>query len=162
MRNTGLIVYDADARAVAHVDCLTTESRVKETGCYVADDNARCVRALVKQIDFVLLKYPTIKEAFVELPHGGAKSSRAASLMGLAIGGVLGLLYARNVQVRNITPLEVKRLVRAKGEVDKAEVQQYAESKFGKFTEHLTQGRAEHIADAAGALLAGLRKYYHE
>lgn len=160
MRNTGLIVFDTALKNIVHSACLRTESRVKETNCYVADDNARCVRSLCAQMDAVLLRYPAIKGAFAELPHGGAKSSRAASLMGLSVGGVSGFLFARGIKIFNVTPLDVKHLVRPKGEVEKNEVQKYAEQCFGNFLGNFNKGQAEHIADAAGALLAGIRKYY--
>jgi len=80
--------------------------------------------------------------------------------MSLAVGGIVAFLYARGITLHNVSPAEVKHLVREKGEVEKIEVQKYAESVFGNFTSHLNKGQTEHVADAAGALLAGLKKYH--
>lgn len=156
MRNMGVVVFDTVN--LCFVDYAVVSTAQVE-GIYVIDSHVRNVRFLVNRLDsFVAFYQPT--HAFAEFPHGGAKSSRAAVMMSLAIGGVVGLLTARNVCLVNVKPSDVKHLVRAKGKVEKAEVAEFVSARFGSIFDRIKKGKREHAFDAAGALLAANPNYY--
>lgn len=156
MRNTGVVVFDTVNFRFVYSQVVSTE---QIDGVYVIDSHVRNVRFLASRVDALIQLYqPT--HAFAELPHGGAKSSRAAVMMSLAIGGVVGLLTARRVRLVNVKPSDVKHLVRAKGAVDKAEVAEFVSKRFGAIFDHIKKGKREHAFDAAGALLAA-NPIYH-
>lgn len=157
MRNTGVVVFDTVERKFVHSQVVSTE---QIDGLYVIDSHVRNVRFLVSRLGSLIAYYrPT--HAFAELPHGGAKSSRAAVMMSLAIGGVVGFLTASGVRLVNVKPSDVKQLVRAKGAVDKAEVAAFVSRHYGdSLFDHIKKGKREHVYDAAGALLASNPRYH--
>lgn len=158
LRNTGVVVYNAHTRFIVHSACIQTSNEADERDLYVAEDNARCVRHIAKEIDMLMLKYPP-RYAYAELPHGGGKSAKAVASMCLAAGCLVSFMYTRGYGLKSVTPYDVKRLVRKSGATDKSEVEAVVVRVFGtRFLSGFTKGKSEHIADAAGALLAGLQR----
>ena len=100
---------------------------------------------------------------FVEVPVG---SQSARAMAGYAICcGVLGSLRAMGIQFFEVTPKEVKLAAAGKDTATKKEMIQWAKTKhpeamwptykkLGK--ELISEGTAEHMADAVGAIYAGL------
>lgn len=151
MRNTGVFVFDTQRMTAQAASVISTE---KHSDGFVIEHNVKCVRKLVKAIDALFLHYQP-SHVFAELPTGGSKSSRAATMMSLAIGGVVGLCAARGIVLVNVRPSEVKQLVRVKGPVDKKEVQRVVIKVFGEIAGHIQPlSKREHAYDAAGAFLA--------
>lgn len=152
MRNTGVFVYDRESERVESVEVISTEFI---DGVYVIESHVRNVQKLVKRL-CALFDYYGPSHVYAELPHGGAKSNRAAVMMSLAIGGITGLCASRNVIMVPVTPTQVKKLVREKGSVDKTEVREVVIRVFKHdfASAILPASKREHVYDAAGALVA--------
>lgn len=98
------------------------------------------------------------KAVFVEIPVG-SQSARAMASYGVCVG-VLGALNALNTSVIEVTATEVKVALTqnknaTKQEMIKAAVDLYPEANFPKHNGKIT-AKAEHVADALGAIHAGV------
>jgi Holliday junction resolvasome RuvABC endonuclease subunit len=91
-----------------------------------------------------------------ELPTGGSKSSRAASMMAMASAVTFCLSISRKVPLVCMRPAQTKALVRAKGEVSKQEVQDLVRAHYPHGAESLWPKNAsrEHVADAMACWMA--------
>lgn len=96
---------------------------------------------------------------FVEVPVG-SQSARAMASYGVCIG-VLGALRAWNVPFFEVTPTEVKLATVGKKTASKAEMiswamQQHPKASWPLKGDKVIAGKAEHMADAIGAIQAGV------
>lgn len=100
---------------------------------------------------------------FVEVPVG-SQSARAMASYGICVG-VLGGLRAAGIPFFEVTPLEVKMATVGKKTASKAEMISWATSSFPdaewptykqKGQERVSEAKAEHMADAIGAIVAGI------
>ena len=100
---------------------------------------------------------------FVEVPVG-SQSARAMASYGICVG-VLGSIRAANVPFFEVTPLEVKVATVGKKTASKAEMIGWATSQFPsarwpyyekKGESLISEAKAEHMADAIGAIVAGI------
>lgn len=101
---------------------------------------------------------------FVEVPVG-SQSARAMASYGICVG-VLGALRASNIPFFEVTPTEVKLVATGKKTATKLEMIQWAlelqpEAGWPMYTQHgkqiVSEAKAEHMADAIGAIYAGIR-----
>lgn len=109
--------------------------------------------------------HKVVKDAqavFVEVPVG-SQSSRAMTSYGICVG-VLGSLRAMGIPFIELTPLEVKA-VSGKKLASKQEMILWATQKFPdagwplqtkKGVTSIVEGKAEHMADATAAIVAGV------
>lgn len=100
---------------------------------------------------------------FVEVPVG-SQSARAMASYGICVG-VLGALRAQGVPFFEVTPAEVKMAATGKKTATKAEMIAWAlaahpEANWPTYMRnglrHVTESTAEHMADAAAAIHAGI------
>lgn len=140
LANTGVAIYDLISKEFLHLECYSTE---KGEGRVSLDNVFRC-RSLFLRLNDLAQRY-NVEVVAAELPHGGAKSSRAASAMAMSLSVTACFVASAQLKFFPVTPLEVKRLI-SNAAVSKEQVQDYVDSKFGKI---LPKGRRrEHIADA--------------
>ncbi len=101
---------------------------------------------------------------FVEVPVG-SQSARAMASYGICIG-VLGSLRAQGIPFFEVTPTEVKMAAVGKKTATKSEMIQWAtelfpEASWPYYQQHgqqlLSEAKAEHMADAVAAIVAGLK-----
>lgn len=101
---------------------------------------------------------------FVEVPVG-SQSARAMASYGICVG-VLGALRATGTPFFEVTPTEVKMATVGKKTASKAEMIEWAtteqpQATWPYYTEKgrqlLSQAKAEHMADAIGAIVAGIQ-----
>lgn len=104
------------------------------------------------------------KAIFVEVPVG-SQSARAMASYGVCVG-VLGALRATGIPFFEVTPTEVKMASFGKKTATKAEmiswaVKQHPEGNWPTYLEkgviHISDAKAEHMADAIAAIYAGVR-----
>jgi len=104
------------------------------------------------------------KAVFVEVPVG-SQSARAMASYGICIG-VLGALRARNIPFFEVTPTEVKlatvgNKTASKAEIIERAINQYPTANWPMQTKNGVQvpvaSKAEHMADAVGAIEAGIQ-----
>lgn len=100
---------------------------------------------------------------FVEVPHG-SQSARASVSYGLCIG-VLGALRTSAIPFYDVSEAEVKKATTGNRKAEKAEtiawaMERHPEAPWPMQTQlgitSVVAGRAEHMADAIGAIYAGL------
>lgn len=100
---------------------------------------------------------------FVEVPVG-SQSARAMASYGLCVG-VLGALRATGIPFFEVTPTEVKMVSAGKRTATKSEMIQWAiekhpEANWPTYMKNgergVTEGKAEHMADATAAIYAGI------
>lgn len=164
--------------------------RLNKEGDELADSRAICPKpskassAVLRDVEdcFALLEglQAAIREwrpagIFVELPHGGAQSSRAARCMGMATALVLPFLQYENVGFELYTPLDVEgtlgihlapgdaqKLKLSKGESTKwkkARVKDLVDAEWPDFKGWPDKAdKAEDAYDAAAAFLCGRKK----
>ena len=104
------------------------------------------------------------KAVFVEVPHG-SQSARAMASYGICLG-VLGALRAQGVTFFEVSEAEVKLATIGKNKkVTKIEMIEWAMKqhpnapwpmKVEKGVQSVVEGKAEHMADATGAIHAGI------
>jgi len=104
------------------------------------------------------------KAVFVEVPVG-SQSARAMASYGICVG-VLGSLRAQGIPIFEVTPTEVKMATVGKKTASKAEVIERAVSLYptANWPMQTKNGvkvpvasKAEHMADAVGAIEAGIQ-----
>lgn len=104
------------------------------------------------------------RAVFVEVPVG-SQSARAMASYGICVG-VLGALRARGIPFFEVTPTEVKMATVGKKTASKADIIQRAFDTYptANWPTRTEQGRrvpvaskAEHMADAIGAIEAGIQ-----
>lgn len=98
------------------------------------------------------------KVVFVEVPVG-SQSARAMASYGVCVG-ILGAIRAEGIPVIEVTALEVKKQLSGnrtatKREMIDAAVAIYPEANFPRHGGRVTD-KAEHVADAIGAIHAGV------
>lgn len=104
------------------------------------------------------------KAIFVEVPVG-SQSARAMASYGICVG-VLGALRATGIPFFEVTPTEVKMASFGNKTATKAQmiswaVKQHPEGNWPTYLEkgviHISDAKAEHMADAIAAIYAGVR-----
>lgn len=108
----------------------------------------------------------TAKAIFVEVPVG-SQSASAMKAYGMCVG-ILGTMLASDIQLIEVTATEVKVALTGNKHATKAQmidhaVQLYPDSNFPRYTKNgktFKKGdvmdKAEHVADAIGAIHAGV------
>jgi len=101
---------------------------------------------------------------FVEVPVG-SQSARAMASYGICVG-ILGGLRASDIPFFEVTPTEVKKASCGKATASKQEMITWAmnnhpEAPWPIYSQHnkvlVSEAKAEHMADAIGAIYAGVR-----
>ena len=101
---------------------------------------------------------------FVEVPVG-SQNARAMTSYGICVG-VLGSLRAAGIPFFEVTPTEVKKASCGKATASKQEMitwamNQHPEAPWPMYQQHnkmlVSEAKAEHMADAIGAIYAGVR-----
>lgn len=106
----------------------------------------------------VLAEARKAKAVFVEVPVG-SQSARAMASYGICVG-VLGVIRAENIPIIEVTPTEVKTALTGNRNATKEEMitealSLYPEANFPTHGGKLNYAKAEHVADAIGAIHAG-------
>lgn len=99
------------------------------------------------------------KLVFVEVPVG-SQSARAMASYGVCVG-ILGMLRAQGTEIIEVSPTEVKLAMTGLKNATKAEMIAAALTRYpdANFPRHRGQvsDKAEHVADALGAIHAGIQ-----
>lgn len=141
------------------LDCGTVETKTDPALSVAASD---CNRAIYQgmQLHTLLMRIDLERGAMpamfvIELPHGGAKSARAARTMGIATGIIGAICGATGTGALFVTPAQGKMAAAGARDASKLEVIRGVCSKTSGFSpEMYTKPRREAIADAIAAYLA--------
>ena len=153
-RNTGYAVFERDQPTV--FGTITTSVDKKSKTKSISRQNIESLQHIGGQLARLIDLY-AVELVVFEAPHGGSQSANAARAMAYATAVVVTVSCVLNVPCIQITPTQVKKLIRPKGEVTKDEVMDYirgyySDVEFPKYKKYF-----EHIADACGAYLVARR-----
>lgn len=104
------------------------------------------------------------KVVFVEVPVG-SQSARAMASYGICIG-ILGSIKAKGIEIIEVTPTENKKIFTGSKTATKQEminkaIEWYPTANWPRYTRlgktMITEGEAEHMADAIAAIHAGVQ-----
>lgn len=155
-------VYDPDANHL-DVQSLSVCSPIIPKGKQVRQ-NSKDLVAAHQLAHHVLEVIRGVQLVFVEVPVG-SQSARAMASYGVCVG-ILGSLRAQGISFFEVTPLEVKMATVGSKTATKLEMIDWAtglypdapwptQKKNG--VSRIVQGKAEHMADAIGAIKAGVQ-----
>ena len=162
-RNTGWVVFSADKPIAAGV--IKTSAEEKRVGDSVSAYYAACCRHIAAELRAICEGH-NICAIVGELPTGGSKSGRAASMMSMALATVVTAAKLMHIPAVWTTPIAGKKALAGSNTADKREMMAAAVDRFGGalpptprgkyyFAGELwTAGAFEHIADAAAAYIA--------
>jgi len=151
-RFTGVVVYDLDSKQIVATDCIRVMKTPKASKALEHFDDCQ---TLAEHLDFVINKWNP-EHIYAESPTGGGKSSNAVKSMASSVAILASVTYSLGIPVTLVTPLQLKRLVRAKGAVDKYEIMELVERKLttiGFKYPYQYKWAKDHTADAAAILL---------
>lgn len=166
MRNWGLAVADLDligsvfelqVNKLELINPVITKSKQVR-------QNSKDMEGTKQIVEQLLPLLKGAKFVFVEVPVG-SQSARAMMAYGACIG-ILGSLRALGNTFIEVTPTEVKKEATGKATASKREMIQWAYEKHPEapWPMHklkgelvVSEGKAEHMADAIGAIYAGMR-----
>lgn len=153
--NTGAAVFCLRQERFIHAEVITTSPSKLGKSMYAVDDYHRRSTELFSRLDTIMVRHGC-RKIVAEMPTGGSKSSRAASMMAMASAIVFCLSISRKVPLVCMRPSQTKALVRPKGEVSKEEVQALVGAAFPHGAESLWPKNAsrEHVADAMACWMA--------
>ena len=164
LRNWGIAVgnYDIETKRISidHVAVTNPElSKSKQVR-----QNSLDLEASLQLYRGMLNVLDGVQAIFVEVPIG-SQSSRAMASYGICVG-LLGALRANGIPFFEVTPTEVKMAGAGKKTATKQDMIQWAvkkhpEANWPTYKEHgvirITEAKAEHQADAVGAIYAGIK-----
>lgn len=159
LRNWGMALANLDLTTgelstpelslVQPIDPQGKQVRQNSKDLHIAETLARDVTQIAKQATVV----------FVECPVG-SQSARAMASYGICVG-VLGSLRAQEIQLIEVTPLEVKQFFTGNKNATKQEMIDRAMELYplANFPTHRGKvtGAAEHVSDAIATIHAGVR-----
>lgn len=153
--NTGVAVFCPRRERFIHAEVITTGPSKLSKAVYAVDDYQRRSAELFSRLDTIMVRHGC-RKIVAEMPTGGSKSSRAASMMAMASAIVFCLSISRKVPLVCMRPSQTKALVRPKGEVSKQEVQDLVRASYPHGAESLWPKNAsrEHVADAMACWMA--------
>lgn len=156
-RATGIVIFCSDREEIIHTACIRNPPLKRSSKAQSHFDECQY---LSHELESLFYSFPD-SEIIVESPSGGGKSSIAVKSMASSVAVLASVCHAYDLPVTLVTPLDVKRLVRAKGAVDKDEVMKLVEDKLtciGFVYANKYKWAKDHVADAGGVLLVAHKK----
>lgn len=164
MRNWGIAIglYNPHMADWIHIEKLDVIQPVLPKGKQVRQ-NSLDLESAYQLAEGAALAAKGAQAIFVEVPVG-SQSARAMASYGLCVG-VLGALRTMNIPFFEVTPLEVKlaavgRKTATKQEMIDWAMRRHPETNWPRYTQKgevfVSEAKAEHMADAVGAIYAGI------
>ena len=153
-KNTGLALFDYSPEELKLLDTahITTDHIKKSSKKSVVLNDVEKTEFLAKELqDYMLAR--GVHSIVVELPTGGARSSRAVRLMGIATTVIVTLAVTMKLDAKWTTPREGKLAATDKPDAEKDEMME-AMGKIYPRINNIPKCRREHIADACAAMHA--------
>lgn len=159
MRNWGIAQgqLDLDSGVLSDVSLLLVQPKDVE-GKQVRQ-NSSDLHLCAQLAEVVLPVARKAQAIFVEVPVG-SQSARSMASYGFCVG-VLGAVRAEGIPLIEVTALEVKKAFSGKKDATKAQMieaglDQYPDANWPMHNGAVSAARAEHVADALGAIHAGV------
>ena len=159
MRNWGLAAGQLDLQAGILSQVEISLVQPKEETSKQVRKNSKDLEIAKQLSQGLYAPVRAAKAIFAEVPVG-SQSARAMASYGLCVG-ILGSLVARGFQIIEVTPEEVKRALAGRKDATKDQMIAAAMAYYPGIRWPMYQGKvaakAEHMADAIGAIHAGVR-----
>ena len=159
LRNWGIAYGSYSIESGIAVDKLSIIQTESDKGKQTRQ-NSKDINTAMQLFESAYEAAKGIDAVFVEVPVG-SQSSRAMASYGVCIG-VLGALCSLKVPVYEVTPTEVKLSTVGTKTASKEEMIAWAYNKYPEinwpksYAGSLITSKAEHMADAVGAIYAGV------
>ena len=164
MSNWGLAYghFDLETHAVSieRVEVIKPE----QINCKQVRKNSQDIYRARQLVEGVFSTCTEASAIFIEVPHG-SQSARSMASYGICIG-ILGAIAAQGIPFYELTATNLKLGVTGSGTASKQEVidtivTQYPDTNWPYRTQNgqqkLVTGKAEHMADAVGAITTGVK-----
>jgi Holliday junction resolvasome RuvABC endonuclease subunit len=151
--NIGVSIFCDDA--LVFVTCIKTK-KTKNKKTKVSVDNLSRAEHIIIQLMSLIRKYK-ITKVISELPSG-SQSAKAANLLGMATGILVGVNVLSGVEYDYVTPTEVKKALCNNRFADKDEMIESVKRKYPYFDFPKQKNQMEHIADSIGVKEAYYKK----
>lgn len=153
-KNTGLALFEYTSTGLKLLDTahITTDHIKKSSKKSVALTDVEKTMFLAKRLEDYIRGHG-VNSIVVELPTGGARSSRAVRKMGIASAVIATLAVSMRLVAEWTTPREGKLAATSKPDADKDEMMA-AMGKIYPQIAGIPKCRREHIADACAAMHA--------
>jgi len=149
---TGVAIYNMETRKIEQVGCVKTKPSSKKGKILVANDDLARATVIVRYLSLVIKNYPGILA--IELPHGGAQSSRAARTLGIVTGLLAGIEAISKPSLDYFTPGDIKKVICNKVNASKQEVEKGVLDYFKEDVYSKVKNEREHQIDAAACIIA--------
>lgn len=151
-RFTGIVIYCEDREEIIHTACIRNPPLKRKSKAQQHWDECQY---LSHELESLFYSFPD-SEIIVESPSGGGKSSIAVKSMASSVAVLASVCHAYDLDVILVTPMQLKKLVRAKGPVSKEEIMSLVEDKLTcigfKYPVKYAWCK-DHTADAGAVLL---------
>ena len=153
-RSTGLALFDTDGDTplLMKTECIQPKKDKDRKKKYVAIADMEHLVKMVRGLEIFIDGW-RVKDIVVELPTGGARSSRAVRLMGMASAMIATIVVLKGLNVKWLTPKQIKQAACGKDSAEKDEIM----AEMGKLYPSINtipKCRREHIADAIACFIA--------
>lgn len=156
-RSSGLALFEMTGEnhklIVANCFSYKKEKKSKE---YVSVADVKQLIKMALDIAHFIDRW-MVKDIAVELPTGGAKSSRASRLMGMASAMIAVIALWKKANINWLTPKDIKKAATGRNHAEKDEIMA-AMGKLYPEINKIPKCRREHIADAIACFLAYQKK----
>ena len=151
-RFTGITIYCTNTKQIVKTECIRIKP-AKNTS--KAQNHLEECQELAHELDMIFREYPPSR-VIVESPSGGGKSSIAVKAMASCVAVLASVCLLCGIAINLITPLQIKKLIRAKGAVEKEEVMKHVEDKLtciGFDYPYKHKWCMDHVADSGACLI---------
>lgn len=155
--HTGISLFAVANQTMEYLDseCYTTK-KVKGSKASVAQQDAdRILLMITSVIDY--LKSANVDLVIIELPVGGARSSRSARALAISTAMSVFIPYHLGCKYIFVTPREVKLATTGNPNAEKKDIIKAMGILFPNILKH-NKGKQEHISDSIGCVIARLDK----
>lgn len=137
----------------AEMKCIRTTKDDAKLGVRVAEQDVTRVQETARALVDIIDRHQ-IKMMVVELPHGGAQSSRAVRAMALSTGLIAGLVEYFGLAVEWLTPDDTRIAAVGSRKATKDQVMAGMAVRYPALNDIKTKAEKEHIADAMSCFRA--------
>lgn len=150
-RNTGVSVFDVEGKTLVFKDSACFSGKKTKAKEYVAIKDAKQTYDVLTRTESFIQQHK-VQLMIIELPTGGARSSRAARGLGIATCMAVALPMHLACPTIFVTPRDVKIATTGNPEAEKKDIIEAVSKLFPEILKHPVT-KQEHVADSVGCVL---------
>jgi Holliday junction resolvasome RuvABC endonuclease subunit len=154
--NMGISIFEVKNQTMEYLDseCFRSKKAKKSKDYVSLQDVARIEFIMFGTMNFLRMHNPEL--VIIELPTGGAKSSRAARALGIATCMCVDIPVMLKCKHIYVSPRDVKKITTGDENAEKDAIIKAVGILFPDFLKH-KPWKHEHIADSIGCVMAKLK-----